>query len=244
METQANINTSAVLDTSGKTSVAETVSAAQVSRLAATLGIYNEGAPEGAVLQPGWHTVFCNAILNARDLANDGLPRLDPVLPEHPAFPFRLFGGTEITFLVPIPIGAALTCESRIRNVAPKTGRSGPILVLELERKFLLGDEVAVIENQSIIYKQDPATPPLGNSSADAALPVEKHIVIGELDVFRFSALTFNSHRIHYDAPYTRGVETKPGLLIQAKLTALHLLGFCLEKAGDIQPQMFSFRSV
>jgi len=69
-------------------------------------------------------------------------------------------------------------------------------------------------------------------------------VSIGEIDVFRFSALTFNSHRIHDDAPYNLGVEAKPSLLIQARLTALHLLRCCTAKAGNGNPVSFLFRSV
>lgn len=236
------------LDTSGHTSINEWVSAAQAARLAATLGVHDANAPDPKILPWGWHTVFCNTILNAHDLALDGLPRHDPVLPQHPAFPYRLFGGTRQQFLRPVPVDAMLRCDSRIERVTQKTGRTGPMLVLEIERRFVLGDEAAIIEQQHVIYKQDATTPassaPGPEDSGVAAQTTHNSTYISELDVFRFSALTFNSHRIHYDAPYAQGVEAKPGLLIQAKLTALHLLQFSLAKCGGKAPRSFDYRSV
>ncbi|MES2191550.1 MAG: hypothetical protein V4454_15630 [Pseudomonadota bacterium] len=239
---------SAAIDTSGHTSITEIVSAAQAARLAATLGVHDANDPTPEMLPWGWHTVFCNTILNAHDLAVDGLPRHDPVLPEHPGFPYRLFGGTRQRFLKPVPVGTMLRCDSRIERVTPKTGRSGPMLVLEIERQFMLGDEVAVMEQQSVIYKQD-ATTQASTTAAETgsealAGPGTEPAAISELDVFRFSALTFNSHRIHYDAPYTQGMEGKPGLLIQAKLTALHLLRFSLAKCGARTPVSFEYRAL
>lgn len=132
MENQAptpDIDNSTGLHTSGNTSVTEVINPAQVARLAATLGVYSACEHEAAILLPGWHAVFCNAILNAHDLATDGLP------------------------------GADLRCESRIKTITPKTGRARPMLVLALEREFLLDKEVSVMENQSVIYKQDGAPP-------------------------------------------------------------------------------------
>lgn len=223
----------------------ERVTRSHVRRIAAALGLDPRVVDAMQSLPPGWHWAFCIAIHARAGLASDGLPADDPLLPSMEAFPTRVMGGTKIEVVQPIPLEAEMDCDSRIAGLVDKPGRSGPLRILTIERLYSIDAARAIRETQEVVYLTTAPRPRV-ESTPDASrqAPHGAHrIAVDEVDVFRFSAATFNSHRIHYDTAYAVQVEGWSALLVQAKLLALHVLQACTRAHGD-GVRGFSFRSL
>lgn len=216
----------------------------RVAALAATLDC--EAAPAaGAALPPGWHWLFFNPVARRSELGPDGHPRRGGFLPPV-ALPRRMWAGGRLTYRAPLPIGAEATRTSEILKVESKTGRSGTMVFVTVRHMVAAGGECCIEEEQDIVYRPPaapgaavaPSTPaPQGAAWSEEVLP-------DTTLVFRYSALTFNGHRIHYDQAYARGEEGYPGLVVQGPLTATLLQGL----AGRARPahrlRRFEFRGV
>ena len=230
----------------------ERISSLTLRRIAATLGRNDAdaGYGDGAPLPLGWHTVLCQPLVTRSAMAPDGLPLDDPTLPHHP-YEQRLFGGARIWVQENLRVGDDVECRIVPGDFAEKSGSSGPLAVYQFERRYFAGDTLGISETSSVIYR--PATRQEASVRADTRRPpaVPEHradwrtvrtVSIDEIDVFRFSAIMFNSHRIHFDADYTRGVEGLPGILVQAKLLLLHALE-CVPSRADLRGTVVEYRS-
>lgn len=212
-------------------------------RLALTL--HREGADalpeswgEGRSLPLAWHVVYCQESPARSAMAADGLPAQDPSLPEHPVYEQRLFGGATVEWLRAPRMGETLRCEVVPGEFSEKQGRSGPLAVYSFERHYWAGEELCVRETSQVVYRPTPVEGGAVLGGALAAVGDSVAIETGwlslgavqvdEIDVFRFSALMFNSHRVHYDLAFAREVDGHPGVLVQAKL----LLLLALEQAS------------
>lgn len=175
----------------------------------------------------------------------DGHPQRGGFLPPIP-YPRRMFAGARITVHRPLVLGTPALRQSTIRNVVMKSGKSGSLGFVTVGQHFSQGGELCLEEEQDIVYRQSgghfvaplaAALPPLPDGAWTRTLQPDTRLL------FRFSALTFNAHRIHYDRSYAREVEGYPGLVVHGQLTAALLLQ--LVRRSTLRPvRTFSFRGV
>lgn len=216
-------------------------------------GVFDQPSPvreDGDPLPPLWHWLHFMKWPAESELGEDGHPKRSPLMPEYPRRR-RMFAGGRITQHAPLRVGAEVTRTARVANVQFKEGRSGPMLFVTAEYRLTSGDELLVEEEQDIVFRQDPEeTPPVrqaphpaeaGRAEPDPAADWSWSLDPGPAMLFRFSALTFNPHRIHYDQPYVTGVEGFPGLVVHGPLTALALAELP-RRAGEAV-RTFSFRA-
>jgi 3-methylfumaryl-CoA hydratase len=218
--------------------------ARRVADLAATLD--RDGAPgPGESLPPGWHWMFFNPMVRASALGPDGHPRRGGFLPPVD-LPRRMWAGGRLEFLAPVPVGSELRRESEILSVEPKSGRSGHMVFVVVRHSVFAAGALALREEHDIVYREAPApggAPPVAPpASASATASWRRRVEPDAVLLFRYSALTANGHRIHYDHPYVTGVEGYPGLVFHGPLTATLLMA--LAETGFGRPlTRFEFRN-
>ncbi|MFC4273942.1 MaoC family dehydratase N-terminal domain-containing protein [Achromobacter aloeverae] len=182
----------------------------------------------GSAIPPHWYSMFFTPNVPAARIGHDGHPAKGDFLPPI-ALPRRMFVGREVSFLHPLRIGAEAVKTSRITAITPKTGRSGSLVFVQVTHTISVDGQDAVIEKQNVVYREAPSSSTAGASSAAAADPSlppaawREQRLIDPVLLFRYSALTWNSHRIHYDADYARDQEGYRGCVMNGALT-LHLL--------------------
>ncbi|ANY19379.1 hypothetical protein A6F68_00853 [Tsuneonella dongtanensis] len=155
-----------------------------------------------------------------RTIGLDGHPRRGTFLPDVP-LARRMFAASAMEFMAPLVLGREATMESRVADVSHKRGRSGDLVFVEVHRTIRQDGEVRVRERQSYVYREDGAPTPMPEPLANP--PEGEPWTPDEVNLFRFSAATFNGHRIHYDAPYAREVEGYPALVVHGPFTAARL---------------------
>lgn len=219
--------------------------AAPAAGLAATLDLAEAGFEPGAPLPPAWHWLYFTPRARRSELGPDGHPARGGFMPPV-RLPRRMFAAARMTFAGPVPVGAAIRREGEVIDVSRKTGTSGPLVFVRVRYRISADGRPAVEEEQTIVYRE-PAAP--GSSPApardEARGPVEwrRRVVPDPVLLFRFSALTFNAHRIHYDRPYATEEEGYPGLVVHGPLTALLLLQLCRDETGGRPVAEFGFRA-
>jgi 3-methylfumaryl-CoA hydratase len=156
-----------------------------------------------------------------------------------------------VEFARPLSIGAEVSRKSTIVSVTEKTGSSGHLVFVDIGHETSCDGEVAVRETQTVVYRAALAAgapivpPPAGNAHMDLSdWRISRMVVPSETLLFRFSALTFNSHRIHYDLPYATREEGYRGLVVHGPLTATLLLDLAQAELGDNAFKSFSFRGL
>jgi 3-methylfumaryl-CoA hydratase len=179
----------------------------------------------------------------------DGHPKRDGTgLIPATDYPRRMWAGSRIRFLNDIPLGVPVTRRSRLKAATPKSGRTGRMLFVTVEHEVRAGNgPVAIREEQDIVYRE-AATP--GATIVRPAVPTEgpspraRSVVADPVMLFRYSALTFNGHRIHYDRDYSRSQEGYPGLVVQGPFLATLLIDHALRDRPGAMPARFDFRAV
>ncbi len=225
--------------------VEDRVAPSLVERLAATLECESPAPHAGQALPPGWHTIFCLQAPARAELGDDGLPQHYDLIPRV-SMQRRLFGGARLEFHRPLVIGEPVRCESDLSDVKVRSTATAHLAIATLRHRFFGGRGLALVEEQDIIHME-----PIGGGTEKVGSPREarpaptwqRTITLDALTLFRFSALTFNSHRIHYDAPYANGVEKLPGLVVQGKLIALELLETVRRAAPGAELTRYAYRS-
>lgn len=197
---------------------------------AAVLDTRPPGLDQGDPVPPLWHWFAFPPIHAASALGEDGHPRESPLVPPLPDRR-RMFGGGSLDVRLPLRVGEEVTRTAVVDDVRVRTGRSGPLLLTTIVQEFTVNGELRVVETQEIIYRRAvdvDGGPTAEMSSADppegTGEPWRIDLVPDPVTLFRFSALTHNAHRIHYDRPYAVGVEGHPGLLVHGPFLALLLL--------------------
>jgi len=236
----------------GKTVMADDmVALAAVEAMAATLGRAAPALKEGDPLPPLWHGMFCTAKLPRERLGADGLAKDEPLLPAVPGFPTKLFAGARFRFERSIAIGERIRKESTIAGFEAKPGRSGILLFAKVEHRISARGGVAVIEENDIIYRAAegggrPSDAPARSGEAlipKASPSVWRRTVDPDpILMFRHSAVTFNSHRIHYDRDFARA-HGHPGLIVQAMLIARLMMEVVRDRRPGVTPSRFAFRA-
>lgn len=192
------------------------------------------GAQQGCAMAQGIHFCLCTPEAPTAMLGTDGHPRRseDPgsFLPPLP-FERRMWAASDIRFHAPLRIGDTIERTSSIASIAQKEGRSGPLAFVEVEHRTLADGTLAIEERQSLVYRPTAerdaplSPPPPGAATFDRqGWDAVRTLIPDEILLFRFSALSFNTHRIHYDAPYARQVERYRGLVVHGPLMASLLL--------------------
>lgn len=194
----------------------------------------------------GLHWCLCLPDAPTAQLAEDGHPEKGGFLPPIP-LPRRMWASSEVAFEHPLQLGDEISRVSTVAGIEEKSGKSGYLAFVAVDHETRVGDLVAIRERQNIVYRE-PA-----KAAAPAALisndPPElqgwdwqQTIMPSEPLLFRYSALTFNSHRIHYDKPYAMQAEGYPGLVVQGPLMATLLLNLAASELGGNKLSRFSFR--
>lgn len=194
-----------------------------VKRIAATLG---EAAPQpGEPLPPLWHWAFFQEPVAASELGPDGHPALGGFLP--PAHNRnRMWAGSRIEFYQPLRVEADVSCVSTLINVEEKQGRTGSLLFVTVRHEYFQNGQLALQDEQDIVYRE-PTPPKLNGTEALPEGQWQEQIEPSPTLLFRYSAVTFNGHRIHYDWPYVTETEGYPGLVVHGPLIAtLNLRAF------------------
>lgn len=222
-----------------------------VTRWLATL---DRAAPADGSVPQAFHWCLCVPDAATAALGPDGHPRRDDspasFLPPVP-LPRRMWASSKVEFLAPLRAGEAVRRVSRVASVAEKSGGSGKLVFVDVAHETHGANGLAVREVQSIVYREPapagaPAVPPQpGEGRFDAAAwDAHRMVTPAEPLLFRFSALTFNSHRIHYDMPYATGEEGYRGLVVHGPLTATLLLDLAQRQFGDNAIRTFAFRGL
>lgn len=205
-------------------------------------------------LPQGIHFALCTPDAATAALGTDGHPARDEsaasFFPPVP-LPRRMWAASAIEFLSPIAVDAKIERTSRIASITPKFGKSGEMVFVEVEHATTANGAPAVRETQTLVYREAAApdaplqpAPPREARFDSSAWHVHRALVPDEALLFRFSALTFNSHRIHYDAPYAREEERYRGLVVHGPLMASLLLQLAAAHLGDQALRTFAFRAV
>lgn len=201
------------------------VTVPMVERLAATLDRDDPPPKPRDVLPIGWHSLLFPRIARRSMVGRDGHPKLGDFLPPVP-LPRRMFAGRRTQFLADLLLGDEVTCTSTITSITPKQGKSGQMIFVGVRHAIDSPRGPAIIEDQDIVYREE--TPAAKSASAKAepakrtATWASEHVA-DEVTLFRYSALTFNGHRIHYDLPYVTQVEGYPGLVVNGGLNTLYM---------------------
>ena len=198
---------------------------------------------DGAPLPPLWHWIYFLEGLPPGELGRDGHPARGGFLPPVP-LPNRMWAGGRAAFLAPVPIGARVKKVSSILEVDHKVGRSGDLVfVTVLHEVESLDGEALIREEHDIVYKSAGRPAPPASAAATEPAPFGKTFTPTSTTLFRYSALTFNGHRIHYDLDYCRNVEGYANLVIHGPLNATLLAGFAEEASGR-RVRQFNYRGL
>ena len=180
------------------------------------------------------HWLYFWNVLPADVLGPDGHPAKGAFLPPV-ALPRRMWAGGRIKFIAPLVLGDQVTRLSTIKSITAKSGKSGDLIFVTVEHRVSGGGGLALIEEQDLVYKGETApgaiAAPASSGPAPTA-PWQTQIMPDPVLLFRYSALTMNGHRIHYDLPYAQDVEAYPGLVVHGPLQATLLADHALTALG------------
>jgi len=230
----------------GRTEVADDVATlAPLRALAATLD--RDDAPAaGDAIPPCWHWLYFLPVHRQSEIGPDGHARRGGFLPPVP-LPRRMWAGSRIEFPAPLRAGEALSRTSRIEYVRLKEGRTGPLVFVNVCHEIRGdGNRLAIVDRHDIVYRDLPqqGEPAAAGVPAPQDASWTRRIEPDDVLLFRYSALTFNGHRIHYDRRYVTTVEGYPGLIVHGPLIATLLLDLLRRELPDARVGRFAFRAV
>ncbi|GAB2443292.1 HTD2 family dehydratase [Cupriavidus yeoncheonensis] len=225
----------------GRVSRTETCSVAMARRVAAMLdrdpGAYVEGSP----LPRGWQFLLLGADTPRSALRRDGFPGLGVPMPDL-GLPRLMLGGRSVQYARDIPIGATVRRLSSIRDLVEKNTAAGRMAIVEIRHELIAGYEVAIVETQTYLLLSAQSNPGAAPAAADEfAVRQRERIVVPDATLlFQYSALGFNSHKIHIDRTYARNVEGFPDLVVNGGLVTLLMTEFV---ANDLKALPVSFKT-
>jgi 3-methylfumaryl-CoA hydratase len=227
--------------------VQDCVGPTPVVALTATLDHPAAAVPEGTPLPPLWHWLYFLPMHRQSEIGPDGHALRGGFLPPVP-LPRRMWAGSQFEFRAPIRVGDRVSRTSTIADVTMKSGRSGQLVFVRV-RHELHGNgaaEAALVEFHDIVYREaqraDEVAPPPQAAPADPQW--QREITPDDVLLFRYSALTFNGHRIHYDRQYVTEVEGYPGLVVHGPLIATLLMDLLRRELPDAVVASFRFKAV
>lgn len=212
-------------------------------RVAALLDADPEALHEGDTLPQGWQICVFTPRTPQSELREDGHAQEDPLLPP-PPLPRRMLGGRRCSYEAPLPIGAALRRVDEITAVDRKQGSKGEMVIITTRHTIHLGDEPTplLVEEQDNIFRAAAAAGSASGKGPEPVSPVPtpQFSALRATEptlLFRYSAVVFNTHRIHYDLPYVTGVEGYPGLIVNGGLMTLLLMDLFRREIGTTLTQ-------
>lgn len=218
----------------------DVISPSLLTRYAATLG------SDPACIPLAIHWCVCTGTPPTSELGVDGHPPKGGFLPPIP-LPRRMWAGSEISFLHPLTAGDQIERSSTIMSAELKQGSTGPLVFVKIRHVLTVRGQDCVNEIQTIVYREMPHSavrlPDADGFDAPMHYTV-KTVQPGEAFLFRYSALTFNAHRIHYDAGYAIHTEGYPALVVQAPLSASLMLDFAAQQLGPERITGFVFQAI
>jgi len=233
----------------GRTQDASDVITAQlVKGLRATLFLDIGNPTVGDIAPFTTHWCLAQPVAPMSEIGIDGHPARGGFLPPVP-LPRRMWAGGQIEFIDPLRVGDTVTRSSRISDVTMKTGSTGALCFVSVDHTITTPRGTAIRERHDIVYRDiapagdAKAAPAPTPAPAPAAKHRESHMADPVL-LFRYSALTFNGHRIHYDRDYVTKVEGYPGLIVHGPLQASLLIEFAAKLRGGKPPAKFVYRGV
>ncbi len=230
------------------------VTAVPLAALSATLDRDDPEPQPGSDVPPLWHWLYFTPLARQSDIGPDGHPRRGGFLPPV-ALPRRMWAGGRLEFRHPLQVGDEIARTSRIVKVDGKTGRSGELVFVTVRHEVTNARGLALTEEHDIVYRDAPP-PALPGAQASPAAPAPaaqaaptdetfaRQIVPDAVLLFRYSALTFNGHRIHYDRSYVTEVEGYPGLIVHGPLIATLLLDLLRRELPQARVRRFAFTAV
>jgi len=225
----------------------DTITATPYAALSATLDGPPERPPRGTPLPPLWHWLFFLPLHGQSDLGPDGHAKRGGFLPPVP-LPRRMWAGSQLAFNERLRIGDDIERISTIESVVEKSGRTGPLVFVRVRHDIRRNgaSEIALTEYHDIVYREAPkpgdAAP--APKRAPEAAAWQRRWVPDDVLLFRYSALNFNGHRIHYDRRYVTQVEGYPGLIVHGPLLATLLLELVRERLPDGEVVGYEFRAI
>jgi 3-methylfumaryl-CoA hydratase len=221
------------------------VTSGPLDRLAATLDRDAARAKDGDAVPPLGHWLFFLPDISQSEIGPDGHPKRGGFLPPVHELPRRMWAGSRIAFPGEIRVGDAIVRRSTIKSVTSKEGSSGPLVFVTVRHEIgREGEPAAIVDEHDIVYRGLEA--PAAKASPKKAEPGawRRELVPDAVQLFRYSALTFNCHRIHYDRDYVTREEGYPGLVVHGPLTATLLVDLVRRNAPTARIEQFSFRAV
>ena len=222
----------------------DTVTLTPVLALSATLDRDESDARVGDVLPPLWHWLYFLPLHRQSEIGPDGHAKRGGFLPPIP-LPRRMWAGGRVQFIRPLRVGDSIRRTSRIVDITRKDGRSGPLIFVLVRHDIQNAGGSAVVEEHDIVYR-DLAQPEEATSTprmAPTGAGWQRRIHPDDVLLFRYSALTFNGHRIHYDRRYVTEVEGYPGLIVHGPLIAT-LLADLVRRNSVASMIEFRFKAV
>lgn len=222
----------------------DTVTPAPVAGLSAALNYPETRAVVGDRLPTPWHWLYFWPTVASSDVDQDGHPKRGGFLPPVP-LPRRMWAGSRITYQSELLVGDVIKRVSTITNITLKQGRTDQLVFVTLKHDIFTAEKLVISEQQDLVYCEAVANnrPPLAKSFPDDpmwSLEVQPNPVL----LFRYSALTFNSHRIHYDRDFAMQKEGYGGLVVHGPLTATLLLDLLYREMPEAQLVKFQFRGI
>lgn len=219
----------------------EMISDRMIAQFRATLpGLLGPGA-----VPPGFHLTLVPDLAEPVDLGRDGHPRTGLYVPKLPQ-PRRMWAGGEMEFLASFEPGEMVTRVSTVTDIAQKTGSTGPLGFVTVRHDWSVAGNLRLRERQDLVYREDPKPGAAAQPVPQAEVWVPDRVWTLTPDpvlLFRYSALTFNGHRIHYDYPYATGIEGYAGLVVHGPMQAVWMLNLAAEMLGRL-PAKFSYRGL
>ena len=230
----------------GKTeTLDDQVTLAPLKALAATLDRNDPPPQPGDAVAPCWQWLYFLPLQPMSGVGPDGHPKRGGFLPPVP-LPRRMWAGSRLQFNHALQAGAAITRTSQIADVSLKQGRAGPLVFVRVHHETSDARGVAIVEDQDIVYRDMPQA----GEPAPQAQPARtdeqfsRRITPDPVLLFRYSALTFNGHRIHYDRPYAMGEEGYPGLVVHGPLIATLLIDQLRREYPKARVKSFDFKAM
>jgi 3-methylfumaryl-CoA hydratase len=227
--------------------VRDQIGATPVMALNATLDHPAMPVEPGTPLPPLWHWLYFLPLHRQSEIGPDGHAKRGAFLPPVP-LPRRMWAGSQFEFRSPVRVGDEVERTSTIADVSIKEGRTGKLVFVKVQHELRCNEssEPAIVEFHDIVYREakrpDDVEPPPQRAQAGAAW--QRELVPDDVLLFRYSALTFNGHRIHYDRKYVTEVEGYPGLIVHGPLIATLLTDLVRRNAPGAQVAAFHFKAV
>ena len=220
------------------------VSVSAVERYCVSLGCAFDET--NGVVPLGFHWCLCTPTSPTSELDEDGHPAKGSFLPPI-SLPRRMWAASHVEFKAPIKIGDAIKRVSKILSIKQKKGRSGKLVFVEIGHTIYANSEEVIFETQTLVYREAAThaieLPALKGGGAKEGFDFETILPTSPL-LFRYSAISFNTHRIHYDLPYAKKIEGYPALVVQAPLMASLLLKHASKKIEASHIKSFAFRGL